>query len=111
MYKIAKKFLVKILNEISFSKKEYSKMFFDARAFIYMYFFENNILRSDAYLTMYNQNIKGDTIRNYRRKNLDWWKRRYEYHMFVNSLFKKKDKFHFKFLDYYLTVFINRLFK
>ena len=90
-----RKFLIKILNEISFSKKKYSKMFFDARAFIYMYFFENNILRSDAYLTMYNQNIKGDTISNYRRKNLDWWKRRYEYHMFINSLFKKKDKLFF----------------
>ena len=104
-------FLIRILKEISFSKKKYPRMFFDARAFIYMYFFENNILSSDAYLTMYNQNIKGDTIRNYSRKNLNWWKRRYEYHMFVNTLFKKKDKLHFKFLDYYVTVLINNLFK
>lgn len=106
-----RKFLIKILREISFSKKKYSKMFFDARAFIYMYFFENNFLRLDTHLTMYNQNIKGDTIRNYSRKNLYWWKRRYEYHMFVSSLFKKKSKFHFKFLDYYVTVLINALFK
>jgi len=86
-------------------------MFFVVWAFIYMYYFENNLLRSDLYLTMYNQNIRGDTLRNYNRKNLNWWKRRYEYHMFVSSLFKKKGKFHFKFLDYYLTVLINTLFK
>ena len=104
-------FLKKLLIDLNFSNKDYGLMFFDARAFIYIYFFENKFLRSNAYLTMYNQNIKGDTIRNYSRKNLDWWKRRYEYHKFVNSLFKKKDKFHFKFLDYYLTVLINKLFK
>ena len=106
-----RKFIIKILREISFSKNQYPKMFFDARAFIYMHFFENNLLRSNEYLTMYNQNIKGDTIKNYSRKNSDWWRRRYEYHKFVNSLFKKKGKFHFKFFDYYLTVLINTLFK
>ena len=106
-----KKFLIKILEEIKFSKKKYSRMFFDARAFIYTYFFENNFLRIDQYLTIYNQNIQGDTIKNYSGKNLGWWKRRYDYHMFVSSLFKKKSKHHFKFLDYYVTVFINHLFK
>ena len=86
-------------------------MFFDGRAYIYMHFFENNFLKLNKYFTMYNQNIKGDTIKNYSKKNLEWWKRRYEYHMYVRSLFKKKSKYHFKFLDYYITIFINFLFK
>ena len=106
-----KKFLVKILKEIKFSKTRYPRMFFDARAFIYMYFFENNFKKLSKYLTMYNQNIKGDTIKNYSKKNLDWWRRRYDYHMFVKTLFKLKSKYHFKFLDYYLTILINILFK
>ena len=38
-------------------------MFFDARAFIYIYFFENNYLRLNNYLTLYNQNDFGDTIK------------------------------------------------
>ena len=104
-------FLIKILNNIKFSRKEYPRMFFDARAFIYIYFFEKNFLRVNQYLTLYNQNIRGDTIKQYRKKNLNWWSRRYEYHQFVNSLFNRKSKYHFKFLDYYLTVFINFLFK
>ncbi len=106
-----KKFLIKILNYMKFSRKKYPRMFFDARAFIYIYFFEKNFLKINQYLTLYNQNIKGDTIKNYSNKNLDWWARRYEYHKYVNSLFKKKGKYHFKFLDYYITVFINFLLK
>ena len=35
-------FLKKLLNEINFSKTKYQKMFFDARAFIYIYFFSKN---------------------------------------------------------------------
>ncbi len=103
--------LTKILKEIKFSKKKYPRMFFDARAFIYMYFFEDNFLRINKYLTLYNQNIKGDTIKNYSEKNLGWWKRRQDYHKFVNALFNKKGKYHFKFLDYYLTTLINYFFK
>lgn len=106
-----RKFLIKLLKEIKFSKNKYSRMFFDGRAFIYMHFFDHNFLRLNHYLTMYNQNVKGDTIKNYSKKNLEWWKRRYEYHMYVSSLFKKKNKYHFKFLDYYVTVLINFLFK
>ena len=106
-----RKFLIKLLKEIKFSKNKYSRMFFDGRAFIYMHFFDHNFLRLNHYLTMYNQNVKGDTIKNYSKKNLEWWKRRYEYHMYVSSLFKKKNKYHFKFLDYYATVLINFLFK
>ena len=105
-------FLKKVLKELKFSGKKYPRMFFDARAMIYIYFFEKKFLKINQCLTMYTQNIKGDTIKNYyNRSNLNWWRRRYEYHMFVNSLFKKKGKFHFKFLDYYLTVLINTLFK
>ncbi len=106
-----REFFNKVLNEISFSKKKYSRMFFDARAFIYIYFFEKNYLRLDKYLTFYNQNIFGDTIKNYSKKNFDWWKRRYDYHKFVKSLFLKKNKLHFKFIDYYITSFINLFFK
>ena len=82
-------------------------MFFDARAFIYIYFFEKNYLNLDKYLTIYTQNTKGDTLSNYETKNFSWWKRRLEYHQFVEKLFYRKKKFHFKFLDYYLTYLIN----
>ena len=102
-----KNLLKKIIKEISFSKNNFGKMFFDARAFIYIYFFEKNYLNLDKYLTIYTQNTKGDTLSNYETKNFSWWKRRLEYHQFVEKLFYRKKKFHFKFLDYYLTYLIN----
>ena len=102
-----REFLSKVLKEISFSKKKFGRMFFDARAFIYIYFFENNYLRLNNYLTLYNQNDFGDTIKNYDKKNSNWWKRRYEYHQFVQLLFLKKNKVHLKFIDYFITFFIN----
>tara|TARA_B100000035_G_scaffold304258_1_gene303775 strand:+ start:2123 stop:2947 length:825 start_codon:yes stop_codon:yes gene_type:complete len=100
-------FLKKLLNEINFSKTKYQKMFFDARAFIYIYFFSKNFTVSNKYLTLYTQNIKGDTIKNYASKNFLWWQRRQEYHKFVENLFFRKKKKHFKLLDYYLTLLIN----
>ena len=105
-----KNLLKKILKEISFSKNSFGKMFFDARAMIYIYFFGNNYLNLDKNLTIYTQNDKGDTLSNYDNKNLIWWKRRLEYHRFVKKLFQRKNKFHFKFLDYYLTLIINIFF-
>lgn len=102
-----KNLLDKIIREISFSKNNFGKMFFDARAFIYIYFFEKKYLNLDQYLTIYTQNIKGDTLGNYDKKNKNWWKRRLEYHQFVEKLFFRKKKFHFKFIDYYFTYIIN----
>ena len=99
--------LNKIIKDISFSYSSYEKMFFDARAYIYIHFFESNYKNLDKELTLYTQNIKGDTLSNYDQKNLIWWKRRLQYHQFVKKLFYKKRKFHFKFLDYYLTLIIN----
>ena len=61
-------FLVKLLAKIEFSKSLFDQMFFDARAFIYIYFFEKNYIVSDKYLTIYNQNLKGDTLKNYQKK-------------------------------------------
>ena len=97
----------KILKEINFSRKKFGKIFFDARAFIYIYFFGKNYLRLDEYLTLYNQNDSGDTVKNYNSKNSQWWKRRFEYHQFVRLIFLKKNKFHLKLFDYYITAFIN----
>lgn len=105
-----KNLLRKILKEITFSKNSFGKMFFDARAYIYIYFFENNYLNLNKNLTIYTQNDGGDTLSNYDNKNSVWWKRRLEYHQFVKGLFHKKDKFHFKFIDYYLTLIINIFF-
>ena len=105
-----KNLLRKILKEISFSKNSLYKMFFDARAFIYIYFFEKNYLNLNKFLTVYTQNEYGDTIKNYEKKNLNWWIRRFEYHSYVKNLFLKKNKFHFKFFDYYLTYLIKILF-
>ena len=100
-------FLKKLLNEINFSKNKFFKMYFDARAIIYIYFFSNSYKRSNKYFTLYTQNIKGDTIKNYNSKNLFWWRRRKEYHSFVEQLFLKKKKKYFKLIDYYLTHIIN----
>ena len=61
-------------------------------------------------LTVYTQNIYGDTIMNYEKKNINWWMRRFEYHSYVKNLFYKKKKFNFKFIDYYLTYLIRFLF-
>ena len=102
-----KNLLNKIIKEISFSNSSYEKMFFDARAYIYIHFFERNYKNLDKELTLYTQNVKGDTLRNYDQKNIIWWERRLQYHQFVKKLFYKKKKFHFKFLDYYLTFLIN----
>ena len=100
-------FLEKLLKEINFSKNKYEKMFFDARAAIYTYFFSSKHLTSSKFLTIYTQNTKGDTIKNYTSKNLSWWKRRQEYHNFVKHLFFKKKKIHLRLLDYYLTLLVN----
>ena len=103
-------FLKKLLKNISFSNNSFERMFFDARAFIYIYFFEKNYLNLNKFLTVYTQNEYGDTIKNYEKKNLNWWIRRFEYHSYVKNLFLRKNKFHFKFFDYYLTYLIKILF-
>ena len=104
-------FLQRLLKEIDFSKNKYQKMFFDARAIIYIYFFAKNYMRSTKYFTLYTQNIKGDTIKNYASKNFFWWERRQEYHNFVENLFLKKKKKHLKLFDYYLTFFLNWIYQ
>ena len=104
-------FLKKLFNDLNFSNKKYGRMFFDARAFIYAYFFEKNYLIINDHLTLYTQNLKGDTLKYYSKKNTNWWKRRLEYHQFVRNLFRKKNKFHFKFIDYFLTISINFLLR
>ena len=58
-----------------------------------------------------NQNLKGDTLKNYQKKNKKWWARRLQYHCYVDSLFKRNKKTHFKFIDYYITLLINLIFK
>ena len=103
-------FLRKLLKDISFSNNNFKRMFFDARAFIYIYFFEKNYMCLKKSLTVYTQNIDGDTIKNYEKKSINWWKRRFEYHSYVKNLFFKKNKFHFRFIDYYLTYLIRFLF-
>ena len=106
-----RKFLERLLKEINFSNNRFQKMFFDARAIIYIYFFSKNYLRSNKYFTLYTQNTKGDTIKNYASKNFSWWERRQEYHNFVEYLFFKKKKKHLKLLDYYLTFLVNWVYQ
>ena len=106
-----REFLVKLLAQIEFSRSLFDQMFFDARAFIYIYFFEKNYIVSNKYLTVYNQNLEGDTLKNYQKKNKKWWIRRLQYHYYVESLFKRNKKTHFKFIDYYLTLLINLVLK
>ena len=105
-----REFLYHLLKEISFSKKKYGRVFFDARAFIYIHFFEKNYIQINQSFTIYNQNIDGDTISKYNKKNISWWKRREEYHQFVEELFKRKEKTHIKLLDYFITKLINKFF-
>ena len=106
-----RKFLLKLLAQIAFSRSLFDQMFFDARAFIYIYFFEKNYIVSNKYLTVYNQNLEGDTLKNYQKKNKKWWIRRLQYHYYVESIFKRNKKTHFKFIDYYLTLLINLILK
>ena len=106
-----REFLLKLLAQIAFSRSLFDKMFFDARAFIYIYFFEKNYIVSNKYLTVYNQNLEGDTLKNYQKKNKKWWIRRLQYHYYVESIFKRNKKTHFKFIDYYLTLLINLILK
>jgi len=106
-----RKFLERLLKEINFSNNRFQKMFFDARAIIYIYFFSKNYLRSNKYFTLYTQNTKGDTIKNYASKSFSWWERRQEYHNFVEYLFFKKKKKHLKLLDYYLTFLVNWVYQ
>ena len=106
-----REFLLKLLAQITFSRSLFDQMFFDARAFIYIYFFEKNYIVSNKYLTVYNQNLEGDTLKNYQKKNKKWWIRRLQYHYYVESIFKRNKKTHFKFIDYYLTLLINLVLK
>ena len=106
-----REFLLKLLAKIAFSRSLFDQMFFDARAFIYIYFFEKNYIVSNKYLTVYNQNLEGDTLKNYQKKNKKWWIRRLQYHYYVESIFKRNKKTHFKFIDYYLTLLINLILK
>ena len=106
-----REFLIKLLAQIAFSRSLFDQMFFDARAFIYIYFFEKNYIVSNKYLTVYNQNLEGDTLKNYQKKNKKWWIRRLQYHYYVESIFKRNKKTHFKFIDYYLTLLINLVLK
>ena len=48
-------FLKKLLKDISFSNKNFKRMFFDARAFIYIYFFEKNYLCLRKSLTVFQR--------------------------------------------------------
>lgn len=105
-----RKFLKYLLKEIRFSKSNYKNIFFDARAFIYIHFFEKKFIQIDESFTFYTQNELGDTISKYQNKNLIWWKRRKEYHQYVSDLFKRKNKFHLKLFDYYLTNIIVKFF-
>jgi len=104
-------FLLTALNKIKFSKSLFDQMFFDARIFIFIHFFEKNHINLNKYLTIYNQNQSGDTFKNYKSKNKMWWKRRLQYHQFVNLLFKKNKKNHIKFIDYYFTIIMNFFYK
>ena len=106
-----REFLLKLLAQIAFSRSLFDQMFFDARAFIYIYFFEKNYIVSNKHLTVYNQNLEGDTIKNYQKKNKKWWIRRLQYHYYVKTIFKRNKKTHFKFIDYYLTLLINLILK
>ena len=106
-----REFLVKLLAQIAFSRSLFDQMFFDARAFIYIYFFEKNYIVSNKHLTVYNQNLEGDTLKNYQKKNKKWWIRRLQYHYYVKTIFKRNKKTHFKFIDYYLTLLINLILK
>lgn len=106
-----REFFSKLIKEIYFSKKKFKKMYFDARAIIYIYFFCERHKRSERYLTVYTQNKQGDTIKNYKNMNSGWWERRLEYHKFVETLFLKKNKTHIKLLDYYFTCFMNWVYK
>ena len=104
-------FFENFLKEISFSNKKFETMAIDARAIIYVYFFSKNFKILNKYLTIYTQNIEGYTISKYNNKGANWWKRRLEFHKFVENLFFKKKKTYYKLLDYYLTYIINLIYK
>jgi len=104
-------FFKNFLKEISFSNKKFGTMAIDARAIIYVYFFSKNFKILNKYLTIYTQNIEGYTISQYNNKGLAWWKRRFEFHKFVQTLFLKKKKTYYKLLDYYLTYAMNLIYK
>lgn len=104
-------FFDKFLKEISFSDKKFETMAIDARAIIYVYFFSKNFKILNKYLTIYTQNIRGYTISEYNNKGAAWWKRRLEFHNFVQTLFFKKKKTYYKLLDYYLTYIMNMIYK
>ena len=74
-------------------------------------FFSKNFKILNKYLTIYTQNIEGYTISKYNNKGANWWKRRLEFHKFVENLFFKKKKTYYKLLDYYLTYIINLIYK
>tara|TARA_Y100001958_G_C21219031_1_gene544390 strand:+ start:92 stop:919 length:828 start_codon:yes stop_codon:yes gene_type:complete len=103
---VRKDYLNKIIKKLSLTK--YPNVWFDFRLICKAFYDYNNIKFIDKYLTVYRQNIRGESIK-FKKFNIKWWNRRGEAHNFMKQVVlqhKKKNNFSF---DYFITRFVNFL--
>jgi len=105
---IKKSFFEKFI--IYSQKKKFDLLEVDARITIFTNFFlkEYNVIYKK--LTVYNFDPKGITadIKKYSNK---WWRRRYQAHLYLITLFNKKKIIYKPSLDFYITAFINLIIR
>ena len=87
-------------------KKKFDYLEIDARIIIFANFFYNEYNIINKKLTLYNYDPNGITadIKKYSKK---WWRRRYQAHLYLKTLFKKKNVIYNLSIDYCITAFFN----
>jgi len=87
-------------------KNKFDCLEIDARITIFSRFFFNEYNIINQSLTKYNYDPKGITA-NIKKFSSKWWSRRYQAHLYLKILLKKKNKIFKPGIDFYVTSFFN----
>ena len=103
---VRKKFFKSFIKHSESSKFEHLEI--DARITIFSNFFFNEYNIINKRLTKYNFDPNGITA-NIKIFSAKWWNRRYQAHIYLRILMKKKNQTYLPSLDFYVTSFFNLL--
>lgn len=104
-----KKSFKKILENMSFLKDKYDKVFFDFRSIVQVQLLKYVNVSFNEPLTYWRQNSNGDTA-SYSILKKKWWKRRMQCHLYKKSI---SEKYNIKYkinADYLLTKILNKIY-
>jgi len=105
---IRKEYLNKIYKVISIQRFPHIWMDFRIAVYTYLKFGSINIVKK--YLTFYQQS-QFQVSSKYKILSKEWWERRLQAHEYFNFICKKLNKKKFYTLDFFITIFINKLLK